>query len=119
MISPLGELPSFDADGRVLAVIEASRGSRTKLKFEPALGVLMLNGVLPEGLAYPCDFGFIPSTLAEDGDPLDVMMLDEIQRFFVAHNEARGEHFEARRRGGPLQAARLLEKARRAAGKAP
>jgi len=170
----LHRLPSRNDEGNVLAVIEASRGSRTKLKFDPTLGVLVLHGVLPEGLAYPYDFGFVPSTLADDGDPIDVLVLadeptppgavvpcrligvlvalqgrgrdavrndrllaaavhsrrysevrglkgmagevlDEIQRFFVAHNEARGERFEARQRGGPVQAAKLLAKAQRAA----
>ena len=58
-------------------VIEATRGSRNKYKFDPALGVFTLSKVLPLGSAFPLDFGFFPSTLGEDGDPLDGLVLAE------------------------------------------
>lgn len=74
----LGSLPAFDAKGRLMAVIEAVAGSRNKLKFDPATGVLALHTMLPLGASFPYAFGFVPSTLGEDGDPLDVMVfLDE------------------------------------------
>jgi inorganic pyrophosphatase len=62
-------------DGLVVAVIETPRDSGNKLKFDPELGVYRLDRVLPVGMAFPFDFGFIPGTLAEDGDPLDVIVL--------------------------------------------
>jgi inorganic pyrophosphatase len=56
-------------------VVETPRGSGNKLKFDEELGVYRLDRVLPAGLAFPFDFGFIPRTLAEDGDPLDAIVL--------------------------------------------
>ena len=74
----LGTLPAYDDKGRLHAVIEASAGSRNKLKFDPGTGVLKLHTMLPLGTSFPYAFGFVPSTLGEDGDPLDVMVfLDE------------------------------------------
>jgi inorganic pyrophosphatase len=57
------------------AIIETPQGRRNKFNYDPEYQTFALGGLLPEGLAFPFDFGFIPSTLAEDGDPLDVMVL--------------------------------------------
>jgi inorganic pyrophosphatase len=73
--APLERLPSCDADGNYRAVIEASAGSRNKYKFDPSTQALILHHVLPIGTSFPYSFGFIPSTLGEDGDPLDVLVL--------------------------------------------
>jgi inorganic pyrophosphatase len=70
----LHELPSHDDDGNWHAVIEAAQGTRNKLKYLPELGALSLHAVLPLGTSFPYDFGFVPSTLGEDGDPLDVLV---------------------------------------------
>ena len=56
-------------------IIETPKGSRNKFDYDPVSGLFKLGGLLPEGIMFPFDFGFIPSTLAEDGDPLDVMVL--------------------------------------------
>ena len=56
-------------------VIETPRGSPHKYKYEPGLGAFALSDVLPEGMTFPYDFGFLPGTRAEDGDPLDVLLL--------------------------------------------
>ena len=64
-----------DSDGRVRAVIEFPRGSRNKLKYEPGLDVFVLDHVLPVGLEFPLDYGFIPGTRGQDGDPIDVLVL--------------------------------------------
>ena len=56
-------------------VIETPKGSHNKFKFDEELGLFMLNGVLPEGMAFPYDFGFLPRTRGDDGDPLDVLLL--------------------------------------------
>ena len=71
----LDRLPPRARNAVYHAVIEAAQGSRNKCKFEPALGVLVLHKVLPPGLAYPYSFGFIPGTLGDDGDALDVLVL--------------------------------------------
>jgi inorganic pyrophosphatase len=57
------------------AVIETPKGSRNKFDYDPDSNLFMLGGLLPEGMMFPFNFGFIPSTLADDGDPLDVMVL--------------------------------------------
>jgi inorganic pyrophosphatase len=59
----------------MLVVIETPKGSPNKLAFEPRYGTFVLKGVLPAGAVFPFDFGFVPSTRAEDGDPLDVLVL--------------------------------------------
>ncbi|HEV8125488.1 MAG TPA: inorganic diphosphatase [Gemmatimonadales bacterium] len=62
--------------GKVLNVIvETPKGSRNKFKYDEALGIFKINKVLPAGSAFPYDFGFLPGTLAADGDPLDVLLL--------------------------------------------
>ena len=57
------------------AIIETPKGFRNKFDYDPDSGLFMLGGLLPEGMMFPFDFGFIPSTLGDDGDPLDVMVL--------------------------------------------
>jgi inorganic pyrophosphatase len=73
---PLSSLPALDrSNSEVTVVIETSRGSRNKLGYDPTIGAFRLKFVLPEGMVFPYDFGFVPSTRAEDGDPLDVLVL--------------------------------------------
>jgi inorganic pyrophosphatase len=57
------------------AIVETPKGRRNKFDYDPEYRLFGLGGLLPEGLAFPFDFGFIPSTLGEDGDPLDVVIL--------------------------------------------
>jgi inorganic pyrophosphatase len=56
-------------------IIETPKGSHNKYAYNPDRGAFELSGVLPEGMSFPYDFGFLPSTLGEDGDPLDVLLL--------------------------------------------
>lgn len=56
-------------------VVETPKGRRNKFDYDSDIQAFTLGGLLPEGLSFPFDFGFVPSTLAEDGDPLDVMIL--------------------------------------------
>src|SRR5215217_8069110 len=58
-----------------LAVIESPKNSRNKFNYDPESNLFKLASLLPEGMSFPFDFGFIPSTRGEDGDPLDVMVL--------------------------------------------
>lgn len=72
----LDTLDPIDPDSRdVNVVIETTRGSRNKLKYEASLGLFTLAHVLPEGAVFPYDFGFVPGTKAGDGDPVDVLVL--------------------------------------------
>ena len=56
-------------------VIETPKGSRNKFAFDPDMHVFELKKVLPAGMTFPYDFGFVPSTEADDGDPVDVLVL--------------------------------------------
>ena len=56
-------------------IIETPKGSRNKYAFDESQGMFLLKKVLPVGMAFPYDFGFVPSTRAEDGDPVDVLVL--------------------------------------------
>lgn len=57
------------------AIIETPKDRRNKFDYDPKANLFCLGGLLPEGMAFPFDFGFVPSTRGEDGDPLDVMVL--------------------------------------------
>ena len=63
------------------AVVETPRGCRNKYKHNEQTGRLKLSKVLPEGMVFPYDFGFIPGTRADDGDPLDVLVLTDEPTF--------------------------------------
>ena len=71
----LTKLKTFDKDENVNAVIETPRGNRTKLAFDDKLKAFAVKKVLPQGMSFPFDFGFVPSTLGEDEDPIDVLVL--------------------------------------------
>jgi inorganic pyrophosphatase len=72
---PLSRLPFLDASsGDITAVIETPKGSPNKFDYDDGVAAFRLAGVMPEGTTFPYDFGFVPSTLAEDGDPLDVLV---------------------------------------------
>jgi len=57
------------------ALVEIPKGSRNKFEYDEASGRLRLNRVLYSPLHYPADYGFLPGTLAEDGDHLDVLIV--------------------------------------------
>jgi inorganic pyrophosphatase len=73
--SKLIELGAFHGDDELNVVIETPKGSRNKFKYDEGLQLFRLSGVLPAGAVFPYDFGFVPSTLGGDGDPLDVLVL--------------------------------------------
>src|SRR6266850_1277574 len=70
-------LKPFDADDKQMlrVVIETPKGSRNKFAFDPDEHIFELKKVLPSGMTFPYDFGFVPSTKADDGDPVDVLVL--------------------------------------------
>src|SRR6185436_12348193 len=70
----LGSLPTFAGNDSCHVVVESPRGSAVKFKYDPERSAFMLSRPLPAGLTYPHDWGFVPSTHASDGDPLDAMI---------------------------------------------
>ncbi len=77
----LDRIPPYDDERAVRVVVEAPKGAVVKLKFEPQLGAFTVSRPLPVGSAYPFDWGFVPGTLAADGDPLDALVLDDHATF--------------------------------------
>jgi inorganic pyrophosphatase len=71
------KLAAFDADDAdlLVVVIETPKGSRNKYAFNPQERIFELKKVLPAGMEFPYDFGFVPSSIGGDGDPLDVLVL--------------------------------------------
>ena len=64
-----------DPPGDINAVIEIPQGGPVKYEFDPASGALFVDRFLPTAMHYPGNYGFVPHTLAEDGDPIDVLVL--------------------------------------------
>ena len=74
----LSRLKAIDkTSGRANAVIDTPRGSRAKYKYDEETGLFRLHKLLPLGMHFPYNFGFIPSTRGQDGDALDVLILME------------------------------------------
>jgi len=73
----LSRLSPFDLEDKELVqvIIETPRGSRNKFAYDPRQNVFEVKRVLPSGMTFPYEFGFVPSTKAEDGDPTDVLVL--------------------------------------------
>jgi inorganic pyrophosphatase len=67
--------PLDKKEGLVQVIIETPAKSRNKFAYDPDQGIFALKKVLPAGMVFPYDFGFLPQTLAPDGDPIDVLLL--------------------------------------------
>jgi inorganic pyrophosphatase len=67
--------PISKKDGMLQVIIETPKGSRNKYAFNPEQEIFELKAVLPAGMVFPYDFGFLPRTKAGDGDPIDVLVL--------------------------------------------
>jgi len=78
MSDPLHALDPTDGNGKLRVVVEVSKGGQVKLKWDPRLGAFTASRYLPSGLSYPFDWGFVPGTKAEDGDPLDALILADV-----------------------------------------
>jgi inorganic pyrophosphatase len=80
-MTDLVRIPPRDDQGAVRVVIESPRGATLKLKYDTALGVMSVSRPLPLGLAYPYDWGFVPGTRAEDGDPVDALVYWDVASY--------------------------------------
>src|SRR6201996_4377914 len=67
--------PIDKKEGLVQVIIETPALSRNKFAYDPDRGIFALKKVLPAGMVFPYDFGFLPQTIAPDGDPIDVLLL--------------------------------------------
>jgi inorganic pyrophosphatase len=76
----LDTLQPYDGDD-LTVVIETPKGSQNKYTYDPRFRTFVLKGVLPAGAVFPFDFGFVPSTLGGDGDPLDILVLMDASAF--------------------------------------
>ena len=76
--------PFEEVSGDIITIIETPQGSRNKFEYDEQHGLFKLSGVLPAGASFPFDFGFVPSTQGEDGDPLDVLVLMDEPTFVAA-----------------------------------
>ena len=81
MITDFESLPARSSSGAIHVVVESPAGSRLKIKYEPALRAFKLSRPLTAGLVYPYDWGFIPGTSADDGDPLDAVVFSDVPTY--------------------------------------
>jgi inorganic pyrophosphatase len=75
LMDPTQLKPVGGKDGTLQVIVETPKGSRNKYAFDPKQEIFALKKVLPAGMAFPYDFGFLPRTIAPDGDPIDVLLL--------------------------------------------
>ncbi|MEM1291413.1 MAG: inorganic diphosphatase [Cyanobacteria bacterium P01_H01_bin.162] len=71
----LSRIPAQPEPGLLNVLVEIPSGSKNKYEFDKDMGALILDRVLFSSVQYPYDYGFVPNTLADDGDPLDGMVL--------------------------------------------
>ena len=81
--------PGSDSPEIVRAIIEIPKNSVNKYEYDSELGLFRLDRALYSPMHYPGDYGFIPGTLADDGDPLDIMVLVDEPSFTGCMMEAR------------------------------
>jgi inorganic pyrophosphatase len=73
--------PGPDPPRIVNAVIEIQQGGSNKYEYDPELGVFRLNRVLYSAVHYPMGYGFVPGTMADDGDPIDILVMTDAPTF--------------------------------------
>ncbi len=74
-LSDPSTIEPYSSSNVLQVVIETPKNSRNKYALDHERRVIVLKKVLPAGMVFPYDFGFVPSTLADDGDPIDVLVL--------------------------------------------
>ena len=73
--------PFVEGSNTINAIIETPKGSRNKYVYDEEKDLFTLKKALPAGLMFPFEFGFIPHTLAADGDPMDILVLTDAPTF--------------------------------------
>lgn len=73
--------PFIEGTEDINAIVETPKGSRNKYAYDDKTDIIKLKKALPAGMVFPFDFGFIPSTIAEDGDPMDILVLTDAPTF--------------------------------------
>jgi inorganic pyrophosphatase len=73
--NPILLKPVDKNDGILQVIIETPKGSRNKFAYDEKQNIFTVKKVLPAGMSFPYDFGFLPRTQAPDGDPIDVLLL--------------------------------------------
>lgn len=73
--------PFIEGTDSINAIVETPKGSRNKYVYDEESDIIKLKKALPAGMVFPFDFGFIPSTIAEDGDPMDILVLTDASTF--------------------------------------
>ena len=74
-------IEAFGASGELRMIVETPQGSAVKLKYDLKLKIFTVSKSLPLGLTYPFDWGFIPGTQGEDGDPLDALAIHDASTY--------------------------------------
>lgn len=98
--------PVDTRDGLLQVIVETPAGCRNKFAYDAEQRIITLKKVLPAGMVFPWDFGFLPKTLAPDGDPIDVLLLMDEPAFPGVAVRARligvieGEQIEKEKGGG-------------------
>lgn len=70
--------PQLDARAMTCrAIVECPKGSRAKYAYDPQTQAFALKRLLPDGMSFPLDFGFVPGAIGEDGDPIDILILND------------------------------------------
>src|SRR5215469_15083105 len=104
LANPVQLKPLGKKDHLLQVIIETPKGSRNKYSFDPDQKIFCLRKILPAGMSFPYDFGFVPQTLAPDGDPIDVLLLMDEPAFPGAMVPARligvieGEQIEGKKK---------------------
>jgi inorganic pyrophosphatase len=80
-MSALDRLPAVTDGGAFHVVVESPRGSAVKLKYDASLKAMTISRPLSLGLVFPYDWGFVPSTRGPDGDPVDAIVLWDVETF--------------------------------------
>ncbi len=98
-------------------IVEIPKNSGNKYEYDGKLGVFRLDRALYSPMHYPGDYGFIPGTRADDGDPLDVLALVEEPsfpgHFFAIYKELEGKKTKMLGWGRPMESREVIVKSRK------